>query len=217
MSGAFKPLMIAVLFWTASVGLATDAPVHVVGLFKDKAVVLVNGRKHVLSVGETSPEGITLVRSSSEEAVLEIDGFRRAHTLGGEIQTIFEEPAIPSITLYRNIDGMFTTVGTVNGLPVDFLLDTGASTVALSARQAKRLGVRPRANAAPVKVKTAAGIVTAHPVTLRRIELGSIGIPNVDALVLEGQEPHLVLLGMSFLRQLELHHQGDKLELRKRY
>ncbi len=111
---------------------------------------------------------------------------------------------------------MYQASGSINGYSVDMLVDTGASTVALNAATARRLGIDYE-NASPVVVRTASGMETAYRVQLDRVQIGEIYQRNVAAVVIDGPEPSRALLGMSFLRELDIDHRGDRLELRQKY
>jgi aspartyl protease family protein len=112
---------------------------------------------------------------------------------------------------------MFKTVGSINGLPVGFLVDTGATAVAMNADEARRLGIDFRVEGESTWVATASAVSRAFSVTLARVKVGDIELHNVGAIVLDGPQPRDVLLGMTFLQRLEMHNQGDHLTLRKKY
>ncbi len=97
------------------------------------------------------------------------------------------------------------------------LVDTGATAVALNAREAKRLGVRYRLNGQKIVVSTASGNAGGYAVTLDRVKVGQIEFYNVPAVVVDGDHPREVLLGMSFLRRTTMEDQGKVLILRAKY
>lgn len=209
--------------WALGVGLlglglyggVWAADVRVVGLFKDKAVISVDGRRHLLSRGERSPEGIGLVEADSRGAVLEIDGRRRRYTLDGRVGAVYETPQRARVQVVRDNAGMFTTVGGINGQTVNFLIDTGASAVAMGELQARRLGLAYRLEGEPTVARTASGPVRAWALRLDRVRLGGIEFRGVRALVVQGGPEDHVLLGMSFLNRLHLHRKGNVLVLEK--
>ncbi len=191
--------------------------IHVVGLFAGKAVVEVDGARRVLAEGETSPEGVRLISADSEQAVLEIDGERRAYELGGRVSTRFRRPERASVRIWRDGRGMFATTGAINGMPVDFLVDTGATYVAMSGAAARRLGIDFRVEGERGFAETASGVARTYRVTLDTVQVGDIRVRNVTAAVIEGSRPRRVLLGMSFLDRLEIENRGEVMVLRKRY
>lgn len=206
-------------FW---LGLCTQLyavdRVQVIGLFKDRAVVRIDGQQRVLSVGKKSPEGVTLIKADSRSAVLDINGqsvtFNLDRGMGGQ----YRKPAAgPEVRVYRNQRGMFMTVGSINGAPVNFLVDTGATTVAMNANMARRLGIDFRVDGDPAVVSTASGYTRAYRVKLDSVKVGAIELLNVDAMVIDGGHPPEVLLGMSFLGQLEMINTDETLILKKKY
>ncbi len=208
----------ALALWLLAPAAWAVQGITVVGLFKNKAVVQIDGRRHVLSAGQTSPEGVKLISSDPESAVLEIDGRRRSYRLGRSVSTRFSgADDAPAVRIWPNSHGMFTTVGNIDGLPVNFLVDTGATTVAMNAGQARRLGIEFRVDGTPTLVHTASGTARAWRVSLDRVQIGQIALTNVAAVVLDGTSPLQVLLGMSFLGRLDLRRENGALVLRKRY
>ena len=98
--------------------------------------------------------------------------------------------------------GHFTTTARINNTPIQVLVDTGASTVALSFEDAEKAGLRPNTLKFDVPVNTANGTGRAALVKLRKVEIGSIRVPNVDGMVLQKGVFSGTLLGMSFLGRL---------------
>jgi aspartyl protease family protein len=191
--------------------------VRVVGLFTDRAVLLIDGRQHLLKVGQSSPEGVRLVSASSETAVLLIDGREVIARLDGRVSAGKRPAADQEVQVWRNTTGMYTTVGSINGLPVSFLLDTGATQVAMNAGQARRLGIDFHVTGAPAEVTTASGVERAWLVMLDSVKLGELEVRNVPAVVLEGEQPKVTLLGMSYLERMEITNNGQLMTLRKKY
>lgn len=190
--------------------------IMVLGLFKDKAVLSINGKQRSLAPGQTSPEGVTLISASSNGAVLEQDGKRRSYPLGNQVNTQLAAPKLSAVQVYPNPAGMYTTVGSINGLPVNFLLDTGATFIAMNANEAKRLGISYRLDGQRAVVSTASGMAEAFMVKLAKVKVGEIELRDIDAAVINGTSPTEVLLGMSFLGKLEILHKEKVMELRKK-
>ena len=192
--------------------------VQVLGLFKDRAVVLLGDRQRVLRPGETSPEGVKLVSANAREAVLEVDGQRATYRLGSRISTRFAgaDERETSVRVWPGEDGTYTVAGSIDGFPVTLLIDTGASKVAMNGAQAKRLGIDYRKIGKPSFAATASGVVKTYEVVLKRVRVGEIELQEVEAGVIDGPHPREVLLGMSFLDRLEMSRSGKALELRKR-
>lgn len=190
--------------------------IQVKGLFRDQAVIEIDAKQRILKVGETSPEGVMLISADSQQAVLEIAGVQQTYPLGSQIGGVFTPPQPQPIVSLWPTDGMYLTNGSINGYGVDFLVDTGASAVALNAATANRLGID-YLSAPKIGVRTAAGTGFGYQVTLDQVQLGDISRFNVMAVVLDGPEPQRALLGMSFLRDLDLQRRGERLDLIQKF
>ena len=200
--------------WTA---LALAANITVLGLFPNMAVLRVDGSQHVLHVGDSTPGGIKLIRADSEAAILEINGKRQRFTLGTQISTRFKSPKQATAQIWADTNGMYLTQGAINGNPMDFVVDTGATWVSMNEHQARRLGIDFRYQGKPAAVSTANGVVRVYRVTLDTVKVGDITLHNVTAVVHPGSSPPTTLLGMSFLGRLDMSHKGNMLELRTKY
>ena len=210
-------LVLLVLCLGSAVTFVQAADVRVVGLFSGRAVLLVDGQQRLLKPGQTSPEGVTLISATSEEAVLLIDGQETTARLDGRVSARKRTPEVKEVQVWRDTAGMYTTVGSINGLPVSFLVDTGATTVAMNANQARRLGIDYRVIGRQSGVTTASGVARAWMVTLNTVKVGDLELHNVAAVVLEGAYPATTLLGMSYLGRLEINNDGRLMTLRKKY
>jgi len=200
-------------------GLAAAADIHVIALTSGKAVVKINGgRTQTLSAGQVTPEGVKLVAATSESAVFEVGGKRRilAAGEGGAIATVAAPIRGSSVTLTADARGHFVTTGTVNGISVRFLVDTGATSVVLSSADAKRVGIK-YLDAPRTVSQTANGPVMVYRVKLDTLKVGDIEISNVDAIVAEGDRLPIALLGMSFLNRMEMRREGQTMTLINRY
>ena len=111
---------------------------------------------------------------------------------------------------------MIVTTGYVNGIPVQFIIDTGATSVALSTAEARRIGINYLAGT-PGRAATANGTVAMYRVKLDSVRIGDIVMNNVDGTVLDGAGLSVALLGMSFLNRTHMVRDGDKLTLTRRY
>ena len=208
-------ILLAALLLTAQQPLAMQ-DLHVVALFKDQALVMIDGKRRMLKSGEISPEGLRLVSANATSAVFDYEGRRLERRLDGRTGAA-RATVVPEYRVYRDASGMFRSVGTINGLTVSFLVDTGASAVAMNANQARRLGVDYMVEGSSAMVATASDVVRAYKVKLDTVTLGPLQLHNVDAIVMEGGQPSEVLLGMSFLGRLEMINEGGDLRLKKKY
>lgn len=180
------------------------------------AVLQVDGVRRTLRVGQTSPEGVHLVALDSAAARVEVDGRVINVPFGGRAGGAMQSASTATVRIARDSNGMYVTSGSINGKPVEFLVDTGASTVAMNDATARRLGIDYRAGDRRL-VETASGIAEAWFVTLREVAVGSIRVPNVQAGVIRGEQPSRALLGMSFLSRTSIEHEQDTLVLRRKY
>lgn len=212
--GSFMLLFLTTIY--SALTLAVDRVV-VEALFTDKAIVSIDGVRRLLKLDKPSPEGVRLISASSKEAVLEVDGERRTYPLGGHITTRFSKPEVVTAKVWRDQTGAYTTVGTINGRTVNFMVDTGATAVAMHANQAKRLGIPYRLEGKKIYVNTASGTAAAYDVTLDRVQVGDITLSNVRGFVVDSNGPARVLLGMSFLNRVKMEDQGAVLLLEKRF
>lgn len=117
------------------------------------------------------------------------------------------------VRLRRNRSGHYLAEGSINGYPVVFLVDTGATDVALPQALADQLGLQPGPRQWS---QTANGMVQTRSTRLASVELGGIEMHDVRASILPDMASDQALLGMSFLRHLELVQSGDTLLLRRR-
>jgi len=108
-------------------------------------------------------------------------------------------------------------LGSINGYPVKFIVDTGATLVSMSGREAKRLGIDYRVTGRRGQSSTASGITEIFTVTLDRVKVGDIELRNVGGAVHDGDFPPATLLGMSFLSRLNMRQDGQALELELKY
>jgi aspartyl protease family protein len=115
------------------------------------------------------------------------------------------------LVLQRNAWGHYVAPGAINGRPVTFLLDTGATRVAVPAHLADVLQLRPGAYQ---QVSTANGTVTVRATRIHRLELGPFEFSDLTGDINPGMEDDEVLLGMSALKHLEFTQKADSLILR---
>lgn len=180
------------------------------------AVVQVDGVRRTLRVGQSSPEGVRLLGLDAASAQVEVDGRRLSVPLGARAGGAMPSAQTATVRIARGQGGMYVTGGTVNGKPVEFLVDTGATTVAMNDATARRLGIDYRAGERRL-VETASGIAESWFVTLQEVAVGPIRVPNVQAGVIQGDQPSRALLGMSFLSRTRIQHEHDTLVLMRKY
>ena len=128
------------------------------------------------------------------------------------MQTRYTDDGIREVVLQRNKSGHYVTAGKINGKPVTFMLDTGATGVAIPESQAVDLGLR---RGAAFPTQTANGVSTSYAATLDRVSVGGIELYDISAGITPGLKTKEILLGMSFLKHIEFTQRGDTLTLRQ--
>lgn len=204
---------------------ATALDVNVVGLFPNKAVVQIEGGAlQTLSVGQKTRDNIILLSVDRDGATFDVQGRRVALALGpARRQTSPAAAAQTSLAAAANYAvvptndrGDLVADGEVNGMPVRFAVDTGATFITLPAREASRLGLDYH-NGQKLVMETANGNVFAYRLKLDTVRVGGVAVHNVDAVVTEGNSLPIALLGMSFLNRTDMKREGTILTLTKRY
>lgn len=193
---------------------ACAAKLDVVGLFPGKAVVSIDGGgPRSVAVGD-SIAGFKLLGVSGDAATFLVDGRRQTVTMGSYVAGNTGNGRATAV-LGADSAGHYLAQGAVNGASTRFLVDTGATMVVISSKEADRLRLDYKKNQQASAV-TANGRVAYRMVKLDRVKVGDVEITNVDAGVLEGYEgPNL--LGMSFLSRTEVSRDGASMVLTRRF
>ena len=203
-------------------GPAAAQTVTLGGTLGDKAVLVIDGVPRTLSRG-ASHAGVKLVAVSGSEAEVEIANRRVTLQLGGA-QVKFDAAGNSSgngsangnqIVMTAGSGGHFSSAGSINGQPVIFLVDTGATNIALSQTEAERVGVRWRDGQRGM-AQTANGPVPVHRARLASVRIGDVQVFDVEATVVPMQMEQ-VLLGNSFLVRFQMKRENDTLTLVRRY
>ena len=176
----------------------------------------IDGKQRTLKKGIASPEGVILVSADSDTAILEIDGKQKEFKLGRHIGTNFKQKKQAEAKI-MSVNGMYSITGFINGQSVKFLVDTGATWIAMNVHQARSLGINFRYIGKRSYVSTANGVVPIYRITLDKVRVGEIELTNVAAGVLEGNSPTEVLLGNSFLNRVEMQRQGQVMLLKQKF
>lgn len=190
--------------------------VQLVGIFKDTAVFSIAGKQRMLKVGQTSPEGVKLLSVEREQAQVRLSGQSHTLSFSKRITGGYQAKEAASHRISINARGQYITSGSIDGIPVSFLVDTGATSVAMNTEQARRLGID-FSKGQPQQVATAGGIVKAYAVTLERVKVGDIEVRNVGASVLEGLYPLQLLLGMTYLTHVQMSEVDGLMTLTQKY
>jgi aspartyl protease family protein len=222
MATGFMPRIIAVLLAAGAClagGTAQAADIALVGTIGDKAAILaVDGSDpKAVRIGQ-SWRGITVLGIEGDRATIETEGKKRVLVRGQTYrpaETAASAGAKQSVMLAADSRGHFITEGAINGMPVRFLVDTGASSIALPAAEAQRLGIDYRKGERGYS-QTANGAVPVYVVRLDRVSLGAIEINGVEASVFE-KGLSVTLLGMSFLNRVDMRRDGETMTLIRRF
>jgi len=181
----------------------------------NKVVIKVNGSNRILARGQTSKEGIKVISFNRNEVLVRVHGKRYRYkkrskkgiALNDEVIIPFTDAPAIGISGYY-VDGF------INGKKAGFQVDTGATDVALTLRDARHLNIRLHKKDR-IEIGLAGGIKgEGWRTTLDSVRLGDIEIKNVPAIVIKSRQNVNVLLGMSFLKELEISQSKDKMILR---
>lgn len=206
---------LTVLLWTAAVQAQSVA---LAGMMGSKALLVVNGTApKTVAAGETH-QGVKVVSTSGDQAVLEQSGKR--HTLRvGDAPVSMGASASSGrgtrISLTESSGGHFMTAGQINGRAVQFMVDTGATSIAMSTADAERAGISYKSGQA-VQISTANGTAQGFRIKLNSVRVGDVEVYDVDAVVTPQPMPFL-LLGNSFLTRFQMKRENNLMTLDKRY
>ncbi|CAN7402167.1 retropepsin-like aspartic protease family protein [Variovorax paradoxus] len=212
-----KPLLVAAQLLAAAAGAHAAGSVMLTGTIGSRAILIVNGAPpKTVAVGETF-QGVKLVSLQAEQAVVELEGKRvnlRMDTpvsIGGGGGT----GGGSRIVLPADSRGHFMTQGAINGRPVTFMLDTGATSIALSADDAQRIGLD-YSKGQRIQMSTANGVSSGYKLRLQSVRVGDVEVYDIDAIVSPQPMP-FVLLGNSFINRFSMRRDADQMVLEKRY
>jgi aspartyl protease family protein len=205
------------LFLTCAMGPAAAlAQVALIGTIGDKAAVIAidGGDPKTVKVGQTW-SGVTVIAVERDRATVEIDGKKRLLAQGQHYRQAGPAFDRQSVTVAADSTGHFITEGSINGIPIRFMVDTGATSIALPGAEAQRMGIDYRKGRRGF-TQTANGPAPIYLVKLETVRLGAIELSGVDAIVIE-QGLNIALLGMSFLRRVEMKQDGSTMTLLRRF
>lgn len=201
-------LLLPTLAWAQSVTLA--------GTLGAKALLIVDGgAPRALAPGETL-NGVTLLATQGDQAVVRAGGQRLTLRVGEAPLRVGS--ATPEggdrVALSADARGHFFAQGSINNRPVRFMVDTGASVVALSQAEAERLRLDYQASPRVV-MNTANGTSRGWRLKLDSVRVGDVLVYNVDAVVVPAEMP-AVLLGNSFLNRFSMRREASQMMLIRR-
>ena len=213
-----KALLAFVLSVACSAAFAQSVALQ--GMLGSKALLIVNGSApKSVAPGETH-QGVKVLSTLGDQAVIEIDGKRHTLRVGDAPASVGGAGRSGArgsrVVLTASSGGHFMTQGAINGRAVNFMVDTGATTVGLSKADAERVGLNYQRDGRPVYMNTANGSVPGWLVKLSSVRVGDVEIYEVDAIVTPAPMP-FVLLGNSFLSRFQMKRDNDMMVLERRY
>lgn len=176
--------------------------VTVKGLFGGAALLIIDGEQVLLKKGKEK-FGVKLIDASSKDAVLEINGKRQRVGLSKQVGGQYQTARTKTVRLASGRGGHHWVRGQVNGRSIEFLVDTGASLIAMNISTARRLGIDYE-KGAPSRIQTANGTVETRIVNLSKVTIGEITHYNISASVSLNNALTVTLLGNSFLSRVNL-------------
>jgi aspartyl protease family protein len=198
-------------------GVAHAQSVTLTGTIGSRAILVVGGgAPRTVAVGETV-QGVKLVSLQADQAVVEAGGKRATLRMDTPLSIGGNGGGSGGSRIVLNADsrGHFMTPGTINGRSVSFMLDTGATTVAMSAADATRIGIDFQ-KGTPVQMNTANGVALGYRLRLASVRVGDVEVYDIDAIVSQQPMPY-VLLGNSFIGRFSLRRDAEQLVLDKRF
>ncbi len=188
------------------------------GMLGSKALLVINGTApKTVAAGETH-QGVKVISTSGDQAVIEQSGKRQTLRIGDAPVSIGGNAGSgrgSRIVLSEGSGGHFMTAGQINGRAVQFMVDTGATTIAMSTQDAENAGI-PYKGGQPVRMSTANGTTQGFHIKLNSVRVGDVEVYEVDAVVIPEPMPFL-LLGNSFLSRFQMKRDNHLMTLDKRY
>ncbi|WP_240327736.1 TIGR02281 family clan AA aspartic protease [Dechloromonas sp. HYN0024] len=196
-------------------GTTTAQDVGLAGIMGSKAMLMINGGEpQSVPVGKTL-DGVKVLSIQDDQVMVEIGGKKRPLRVGQHAVGVSGGDGSDKIVLTANVQGHFFTTGTVNGTSVRFMVDTGATSIALGPNDARRIGLDLRQGQRGM-TSTANGTVVVTRIPLDTVTIAGVTLHNVEAVVLPTDMP-IALLGMSFLNRMEMQRDGSTMTLKRRF
>lgn len=202
----------------ALAGAAAAQSVSLQGMLGAKALLIVGGgAPRSVAPGETH-QGVKVISTSGDEALVEIKGQRHMLRIGDSQVSVGGSGGGARgnrIVLSAGTGGHFLSQGTINGRAVQFMVDTGATAIGLGMTEADRVGINYKAGQ-QVRMQTANGVTPAWLVKLASVRIGDVELFDVDAVVGTQSMPY-VLLGNSFLSRFQMRRDNEQMVLERRF
>jgi aspartyl protease family protein len=204
-------IFIYILMLLPAISYAVNS-IELTGLFgKKAALLLIDGEETLVKLGKPK-RGITLIEVIGQDVLLDVDGRRQQISLSRQGGGAYKSPEVKTVRIASQQGGHYWVKGLVNGYSVDFVVDTGATTISMNSSMATRLGIDYK-NGQPIKIATANGLSDAMRVSLQKVTIGEITQYNVAATVTLTDALSVVLLGNSFLSGVDMRTENGVLIL----
>ena len=198
---------------------ASSQSVTLTGMVGSKALLIVDGSAPKIVASGDTFQGVKVVSTQGDTAVLMVGGKRLNLRVGDAPASVGEQAGSKSsgskIVLQAGDGGHFLAQGSINGKSVQFMVDTGATAVAMGSAEAKRMGID-YTSGRPVRMNTANGQALGYLLTLNSVRIGDVEVQNVEAIVSQQSMPY-VLLGNSFLTRFSMRRDNDQMVLERRF
>ena len=220
-SDVSSPALTAMVFVCCfMLGVATSSSatggVQAVALLKGRAMLNIDGTQKMVKVGETFA-GVEVIEATPAFVRILLDGQEHRLELDGRIHTDFgEAPEKTIVRLTPGRGGHYFVDGQINGHPTRFLVDTGATSIAINKNAAKSMGLNYRVDGRRGLVETASGPADAYGVRFDEVRVRGLVARNIRGVVIESDSPREALLGQVFLNRFDLRREGPVLELEER-
>lgn len=195
--------------------VANAQAVALAGILGSKALLVVDGTAPRGVAAGDSHQGVKVVSVGREDAVLDIGGVRRTVRLGESPVSVGAQGGNHRVVLAGDSRGHFISQGQINGQAMQFMVDTGATTIAIGLPDAQRMGLNYRSGQ-PVRMNTANGVTQGWRLVLDSVRIGDVQVQGVEAIVTPQAMPY-VLLGNNFLGQFQMTRNNDQMVLEKRH
>lgn len=189
--------------------------VGLAGIIGSKALLKINGGAPRAVPAGATVDGVKVVSVQGDQVVVEINGRKRPLKVGQNAVGVAASSDSDRLVLQADGQGHFFTTGTINGVSVRFLVDTGASMISLGASDARRMGLDFNRGQKGIS-QTANGQVMVSKVQLDNVRIGGMTLHQVDAVIHQTDLP-IALLGMSVLNRMEMQRDGSTMTLKKRF
>ncbi len=202
------------VFFVLLFGMTISSNVYAVdkicyrGFRSDKALLNINGRLVELTPGQSSNNGVKLLTANKETITVKVDGKRYLYKINISKGTILAD----ELRLLPALNGNYLANGRINGKNVAFVVDTGASFIAMNKNLARALKINPGNK--KIEIQTASGTEINYLVMLDTVSVGDINMYNIPAVISNHDYPKEPLLGMSFLQHVNMSQENGQMVLK---